>query len=348
MKRICLILLCLCLMPICVSAESYTLARGDALLVPMNEAPWTIWIFSKLGPDHIYDAVNGNDYNGTMFYQINNTVSESLDPGEYIIVKQFPGPNLIKEISYAQRYNYSNFSNEYLVSPFKSIPDIDINGWNPSNVLAEIQNLNKNTDDRLEYATLIVEEPLTVVKSIDRDWNNIYLSGTSNLQTNTTITILWDSDRLVSERDFFFNTFQTYVREKADGTRYWETGINVSFQDLPVGKHWVSVIALNKTTTAAFTVGELYKNQTPTRNETIKYLWDGVIVTPTPEIVNVPVPYEVTVIKTVVITTQPFPKNPLGEEYNPSRVPDVSNVVPPLILILIAMGVLYQGRGRWK
>jgi hypothetical protein len=348
MKLLIVLCLCLCLLPLNVSAQTYTLARGDSLLIPINDAPWTIWIFSKLGVDHMYDVQNADDYKGNMFFQINSTVSESLDPGEYIILKQSPGQNGIKEVSYAQRYNYSNFLNEYLTSPFKGIDDIEINGWMPDQVLQKVQELSSKSDDLLEYDTLIIEDPLTVVKSVDRDWNTIYMYGTSNLQKNSTITILWDADRLVSERDYFFNTFHTYVREKDDGTRYWETGINVSFQELPVGKHWVSVIALNKTTTAGFTVGILEKNDTPIRNETIKYLWDGVIVTPTPEIIKVPVPYEVTVIKTVVITTQPFPKNPLGEEYNPSKVPDISNVVPPLLMVLLALGVLYQGRGRWK
>jgi hypothetical protein len=343
-------IICLCLLPIHISAlgQTYTLARGDSQLIFFDEPYWTIWIFSKLGTDHIYDAHNGEDFNGSVAYRINSTVSESLHPGEYIIVKQYPGQNGIKEVSYAQRYNYSNFMNEYLTSPFKGVDDIDINGWQPHQVLEKVQELAANSDDRLDYDTLIVEDPLTVVKSVDRDWNNIYLYGTSNLQPNTTITILWDADRLVDERDYFFNTFHTFVKEKADGTRYWETGINVSFQDLPVGKHLVSVIALNKTTTAIFNVGELYKNQTPIRNETIKYLWDGVIVTPTPEIIKVPVPYEVTVIKTVVITTQPFPKNPLGEEYNPSKVPNISNTVPIILMVMLAMGVLYQGRNRWK
>jgi hypothetical protein len=351
MKLILFVCLCLCLLPLSVSAlgQTYTLARGDSLLIPFDDTPWTIWIFAKGGTDHIYDAQNSILYNGTMYFQINSTVSESFDPGEYIIMKQYPGRNGIKEVSYAQRYNYSNFSNEYLVSPFKGVPDVDINGLSPANVLSKVQEISKTSDDRLVYDTLIVEDPLTVVKSVDRDWNNIYLYGTSNLQVNSTITILWDADRLVSESDYFFNTFHTYVREKEDGSRYWETGINVSFQELPVGKHWISVIAMNKTTTAAFTVGELEKAQKPLRNETVKYLWDGVIVTPTPEIVHVTVTVPVTVIKTVVITTQPFPKNPLGEEYNPSKVPDISNIVPPLLLVLLAMGVLYQGRNRrWK
>jgi hypothetical protein len=348
MRVLLILIVCLCLIPLSVSAQNYTLARGDSLLIPFNDAPWTIWIFSKLGTDHIYDAHNADDYKGNMFFQINGTESESLHPGEYIIVKQFIGRNGIKEVSYEQRYNYSNFSNEYLTSPFKGVPDIDINGWQPADVLKKVQEITANSDDVLEYDTLIVEDPLTVVKSVDRDWNNIYLYGTSNLQENSSITILWDADRLVSESDYFFNTFHTYVKTKDDGTRYWETGINVSFQDLPVGKHWVSIIALNKTTTAAFTVGELYKNQTPIRNETVKYLWDGVIVTPTPEIIKVPVPYEVTVVKTVVITTQPFPKNPLGEEYNPSKVPNVSNTIPVILMVMLAMGVLYQGRNRWK
>jgi hypothetical protein len=342
-----LLLVSLLLIPAVMAADKpLVLAKGDSLDIPFDDAPWTIWLFSRFGPDHLYDISNTRILNGTYYFHISGDLSESLDPGEYTMIKQYPGYNDIKEISYAQRYNASLQLNEYLTSPFKGVEDIDINGWQPSMVRDKLIELSRDTDDRLDISTLIIEEPLTVVNNIAPDYDRIYLSGISNLQIDTELKILWDSERLVSERDYFFNTFYTKVREDINGRKYWETKINVSVQDLPVGKHWVEVIANGKTTTVAYTVGEFFKNQTPPPMQTIKYLNNGVIVTPTPEIIKVPVPYEVTVIKTVVITTQPFPKNPLGEEYNPSVVPDVSNTAVPLMMMMVAMVVL---RGKiWK
>jgi len=319
--------------PIVSAQSNIILAQGDTFEFPIpygqSVDQTTVWFFSQFGVDHLYDIPITYSENGVGFINLTENQTESFDPGSYKIGIQTVGNNKIKEVKYEERYNASLQQNQYLVSPFKGIEDIDINGWQPNMVLDKLQSLiSTSFDDQLTIINLSVELPLTSIDGLDQiDDNKAELYGHSNLMVGTPIKILWDSERLISAQDYRLNTFYTSIHLDNESRRVWNTTIylNYSIQELPTGKHWVDIIANNKTTRVGFNVGEFFKNQTAPPMAKIKYINDGVVVTPTPVKVEVPIPYEVTVIKTVVIPTQPFPKNALGEVYNPSIIPDYYN-----------------------
>jgi hypothetical protein len=290
-------------------------------------------------------------YNNSGVIILSKNQTEHMDAGDYKIAVQTVGQNKIKEVSYIEYYNNTSLiKNEYLTSPFKKTPDVQINGLQPNMVLDKLKLLINGTyDDKLTIYDLTVEQPIVSILGLDQiDDNTTEIYGTSNLNIGTNLTILWDSDKLVSAQDYRQNTFRSIITDGKNGTHRWSTIMHLynSIQDLSVGKHWVDVITNNKTTRVGFSVLELYKNQTPPPMARIKYMYDGVVVTPTPIIVEKQVPYEVTVVKTVVIPTQPFPKNALGEEYNPSELPDLTKYVYILLGICAVLCVI--GGVLWR
>lgn len=333
--------------PVVVSAEDIVLARGDAITFDMGYQNANLWIFSNNGLDHLYDIPLSRFEDNVGYVDLNASQTEGLDDGTYTVVIHSIGDNGIKEVSYLSKLNASLQKNEYLVSPFKTVNDVDINGLQPHDVMEKLISMRDGTDDVLTFQNLTVEEPLTVIKGIDQiSDDKVFMFGISNLKVGTPIKILWDSDRLVSQQDYRLNTYMSEVYEWENTTqRQWNATLNVSVQELPAGKHWVDLIANEKTTRVSYNAAERWENQTPPPMQKIRYLNDGVVVTPTPEKVEVPVyvDREVTVIQTVIITTPPFPKNALGEEYNPYDVVDMSKYAFLLIAGLLALVVLRKG-----
>ena len=351
-------------------------ARGDNVTFDVGHDPGSVWVFAFSGMDGLYDVnttyhvnttdvryfasnttdeINKTTYNETIYYfelQANQTAS--LDPGEYDLVLQKVGDNKIKEAFYSERYNVTSWTTDnpvidkYIVSPFKSVKDININGFQAQMVEQVLYNMTAGSDDILIKTNMTVEEPLTAVREIDQiNDDQIYIYGTSNLKVGTNVSILWDAERQVSSADYKKNTYYAVVQpgnatEGREQERWFGEKLNVTIQDLPPGNHWVEVTANGLVTRYKYTVGELYRNQTPPPMQKIRYLNDGVIVTPTPVTIEVPVEVtrEVTVIQTVVIPTQPFPKNALGEEYDPTKTPDINITWMGLPAIGILVGLM--------
>jgi hypothetical protein len=324
------------------------LGRGDSMNLTLGNRLATTWIFSKAGTDALYDLKYTSKANGNYFFTLTPDKSMSLNAGSYWVVLQYNGPNALKEVSYNQSVNISGALQRYLTSPYKSVKDVPISGLQPSMVYNALKEMIKTTaDDKLVEWDMEVQEPNTVIRAIDQvDDNTVYIAGTSNLRVGTPISLLWDEERQVSNLDIRENTFTTNVTP-ANGTsiNQWSLEADVDLQNMPVGRHWVAVTAGGLTTRTYHDIREGFGNGTiPT--PTIRYLDSGVVVTPTPMTVieTKEVTVIQTVIQTVVITTQPFPKNALGEEYNPSEKPSVDGLVFPLACVGIAILVLRKAR----
>jgi hypothetical protein len=334
--------LAVCLLLLLVSVASASnnsviLARGEELVLPLPiglNNHTTYWLFSDYGMDHYYDLpiLLYQNNSGVIILEKNQTKGMSI--GEYTVGIQTVGKNEVKEVSYREKNNIiSPVKDEFLVSPFKDVSDIDINGLSPSVVLIKLKVLiNQSIDDKLTFMNLTVEEPITIIKGLNQlDNETAEIYGTSNLNIGTYITIYWDSDRLISAEDYRKNTFHAVIVEGKNNTHIWSTKmrLNDSIQQLPVGKHWVDVIVNDRTTRVGFDVLELYKNQTPPPMAKIKYLSDGSVSPPEPVIIEKRVPYEVKVIETVTIVqpTPNYPKNALGKEYNPYLLPDMTGIM---------------------
>jgi hypothetical protein len=348
MKYLAIVALALLLfIPIAVSAEDIVLARGDSITITTGYQNANVWVFSNSGLDHIYDVPLSRFENNTGYVDFNSSQTEALDDGRYTVVIHSIGDNGIKEVSYLSKLNASLQKNEFLVSPFKTVKDVEINGLQPHDVMEKLIEMRDGTDDVLTFQNLTVEEPLTVINGLDQiNDDKVFVFGISNLAVGTPIKILWDSDRLVSQQDYRLNTYMSSVYAWNNSTqRRWNATLNVSIQDLPPGKHWIDLISNEKVTRVAYNAAERWENQTPPPEQKIRYLNNGVVVTPTPEIKEVPVyvDREVTVIQTVVITTQPFPKNALGEEYNPYEVLDMSKYAFALAACLVGLIILKKG-----
>jgi hypothetical protein len=347
MRVLAIIAIALMLIPFAVSAEDMVLARGDTITINTGYQNSNVWVFSNNGLDHLYDIPLTRFVNNTGYVDINSTQTSAFDPGQYTVVIQSIGDNGIKEVSYLEKYNASLMKNEYLVSPFKDVKDVDINGLQPHDVMEKLIEMRDGTDDVLTFSNLTVEEPLTALTGLDQITDTqVFVFGVSNLKVGTPMKIIWDSDRLVSQQDYRLNTYTSEVYAWDNSSqRRWNATLNVSIQDLPVGKHWVDIIANGKTTRVAYDASERWDNQTPPPPQKIRYLSSGVIITPTPEIKEVPVYVDRTVIQTVItyITTPPFPRNALGEEYNPYEVMDMSKYIFGTLAGLVVLIILKKG-----
>jgi hypothetical protein len=331
---------CFLLLLVLVSATSaanntITLARGEELVLPLpigltNHT--TYWLFSDYGMDHYYDLPILLYQNNSAVIILEKNQTKLMAIGDYTVAIQTVGKNEVKEVGYKQKDNIiSPVKDEFLVSPFKDIQDIDINGLSPSVVLTKLKMLiNQSIDDKLTFMALTVEEPVTIIKGLNQlDNETAEIYGTSNLNIGTYITIYWDIDRLVSAEDYRKNTFHAVIVEGNNNTHIWSTKmhLNDSIQQLPVGKHWIDVVVNERTSRIGFDVLEIYKNQTPPPMAKIKYLGDGNIAPPDPIIIEKPVPVEVRVIETVIQPTPNYPKNAMGKEYNPYLVPDMTGIM---------------------
>ncbi len=354
MKRYLTVLFMLACMCACTSAESILLARGDSLEHGIGTDPVSIWIFSNNELDHIYDISATQNTEGQYFIILTPEQSDSLQPGKYTILLQNNGINTLKEAKYATTTDAWNVTHEYLVSPYKSVKDIQIDGLQPNQVrtkLIEMITASGTSDDKYSELGMEIQAPYTVINSVEQ-YNDtaVHIAGTTNLKSGSDITIIWNEDQLVSAQDKRLNTFTTSAYAAADSDiRTWGRNITADIQSLSPGKHWVAVEAGGLTTRVAITIYSTF-NSTEIHLEPIKYLNSGVIVTPTPQIIEKEVIREVTVIQTVItiITTQPFPHNALDEEYNPVTVPDVSVIIVPAFALLGAIMVLKVGSGHWR
>lgn len=353
-KWVCFLLLLLCL-PACVNAipvndtglstngQTSYLARGDAMNLALGNRMATVWILSKAGTGALYDMRYTSKSNGTYYFALTPEQSMSLPSGSYWVVLQSNGPNAIKEVSYNESVNISGVRLAYLTSPYKGVKDLPITGLQPSMIYTKLQEMVKTTiDDKLTEWSLEVQEPKTVIRSIDQiNESAVYIAGVSNLREGTPVSVLWDEERQVTQQDIRKNTFTTTVVPSNSTINQWAVSADVDLQNMPVGRHWVSVTANGITTRTYYDIREKFGNGTvPT--PTIRYLDNGVVVTPTP--VTVIETKEVTVIqtviKTVVITTKPFPRSALDEEYDPSVKPSVDNLIIPLGGVGVALFVL--------
>jgi RNAse (barnase) inhibitor barstar len=266
----------------------------------------------------------------------------------YTLVIQRFGKNGFKEASYKEKYDLLGQLNSSLLSPFKNVPDINIKGLQPNMVQEKLKEMvAQGIDDYLEYKNLEVQNPYTYVKGLDQgDNNTIYIYGITNLNPGNIIKIIWDSEQQVSEKDFAINTHLSVVTQGSNYTNLWNVKFTTDIQNLPVGIRWVDITAKNKTSRISFRVYEIDKPQIAPPLMKIRYLDGGIVVTPTPKIVEVRVPYEVTVIQTVVIPTPTYPNDAFGVVYNPYKQQNTDNYIVPLLFIGLALIIL---RGKlWK
>lgn len=343
--------MCMCLTASAADSNTILLARGDSLSHAIGNMPVDLWLFSNPGLSHLYDISAMPDEDGIYQFNLTPDQSASLSPGKYSIIAQYPGEDTYNIVHYEEKVNVSGASLSYLVSPFRNVKDVSLDGLQPHQVKEKLMQMINASDDGYTELSLEVQEPHTYINAIEQ-WNEsaVRVTGYTNLQDGTKIKILWDEDKLVSAQDYRLNTFYTYASAASDSDiRTFGTNISVNMDELSDGKHWVAVEAGGLVTRVAINVGISF-NQSEIRMEPIKYLWNGVVVTPTPIIIEKPVYIDRTVIQTVItiITTQPFPKNALGEEYDPTKVPDVSAAIIPIGAGLLAIVVLKKGQGNWK
>lgn len=354
----------------------YIVARGDSAYIPSGSTPATVWIFADSGEvtSHVYDSnttpVLKERYDGvnrTVIqyieheYILSENISNSLDIGKYTLLFQRNGANTIKEISYRNKPDSLGNPHDFLVSPYKDVKDIPLEGRQQRMIRDLFLNMiETSSDDEIEEQTLIIESPSLIITDVAQseivqstykqgNKSEVYVAGETNLKSGTRIAIVWDEEKTIAEKSFDVNTFFFNATSKdATQPRTFNGTLKVYLEELVVGeqRYWITASAGGITSRVSFVLHESFNSTI--KPQPIRYIDGGIIVTPTPLIIEKIVKeivYQPTYIE-IPIPTQPFPKNALGEEYDPTKIPDLRNIIPPLIFI--CLGVMALTARRWK
>ena len=129
--------------------SDYLITRGDPFVISIFQ-PEKIWIFGRNGNVYDYDTFGKN-------VTLDRTVTQSLEPGQYYILHQYPGINSQDDVRYSS-------GKLQWKSDWSGIQNIDISGSQPLLVKNQIATALSQTDDTYFIQKAEVEEPTVTIE----------------------------------------------------------------------------------------------------------------------------------------------------------------------------------------
>jgi hypothetical protein len=309
------------------------LAHGDTLAyVAPNNTYSRVWVFGPGGIVYDYPTVDN-------VVQFKEDVFRNIPPGDYNVLIIQPGPNGIVEEYYDPAWKPERFSNDTwpaIISPFRDVDPININGMPPLMVqdLLE-QRVMNSRDDVINKWKLTVQEPEIQIMQINQIitsenlvWVNI--RGYTNVVNNTELTIKFDAG--TPGYGMTGPDISTIAKGTEDpgAWRQFNSMFLVNFKDISPGPHSYTMTSPQgaSATVPIYKRVELPAHYVP--NQTLEFFDNSPFIPkPTPEIVEKVVEKEVIKYQTVI------EKEPL--DY-PTLAYNVSIWLIPL-LIAIPVGI---------
>jgi hypothetical protein len=177
-----------------------------------------LWLYTGNYATLIYgEPIEMN--NGTYIIRINKSVS--LSPGKYRLFMQFSGDNNIQEVLFDKEMNR-------LFSPWRYPKPIDVSSniaAVPGQISQYCTDNKKYCDDTFMNSTLIVESSFIKLSEQYQTQNDekditkngmLYVGGTTNLGTSTTINVTLDyvqtvTAKITSKNAYGYNVWSAYL-----------------------------------------------------------------------------------------------------------------------------------------
>lgn len=358
--------------------DNIVIARGDSgnfeYLMDIS-TPGHLWLFGggeiNGGTDMKLD-IPLNRTNNLYSYEFTSEFTNDLDYGNYSGYLQFDGINGFQDCYYVPDYK-EPFTTPYpvLESPYKAISTVSINGAVPMQVkerFEKMTNPSTYSDDILIPITMEVRYPEIWIYDYYEMNDKIYVSGTTTLNANATMTAIIDPDHYALTKDINANTYPAIISGNINGIRDFDIVMPVNWDELSIGNHDIKFEAygfnnsLHVTQNMVLPVSDIWvmPAPTPVRAKVIveEYGWHQV----TPVVTTATATATPTAIETpynagniTVDGSTPTPVQTVNVTYTKTTVPtpvktrDSNIYIPlPVELVLIAIGISAFGLRRLK
>ena len=218
---------------------------------------------------------------------------QTLEPGTYTAIVQYPGKNTIFEVGYSKVVGDIE-TKEELTSPWVGVPPTDVFGSQPRSVMLELKKRIATTDDTFKEYRIEVANPIIEMVSVDETYQGgkdvLDIRGYTNVAKGTGLAFVMDKDKQ-SERTIRANTYMETVQGNVSNQwRYFQVIIPIDYETIPVGQHFITAsTVIGGSQTIPFYVYDLPAGQ-ETPNATIKYVAGDIFVAPVTVAITVPVP----------------------------------------------------------
>jgi len=291
----------------------YLLARGDDFSIS-GDTIQKIWIFGRNTPLYDYETDNGD-------LTYNQSITETMEPGSYYLMKHFPGKNGDFDVRYFDdRIQWKN--------KWSGIVNVDVPGIQPLMVADMVAKSINKTDDEFVLYKLEVQAPSVTIEGFsevpittrysryeeyrtEEGFVSLFdVRGYTNFVPGTVITVTLDPTRRtpLDIAQFTFNT--TAKRQDGGSMSYYRVYVPIVWDDMTVGMHTLEVSSRFGTKMYYDFPISVLPEDSFKPNATVKYTGDRNpwVPTPTPEV-------QITIIEKRVVVTQTIlvPVTPTNE-----------------------------------
>ena len=252
------------LKPVILGPWQYLVARGDSPSWSINANrtdPCHLWVFGD-NPD-LLDVRLAND-NYTYMVNLTSGNTLGLKPGTYPSYLQFNGNNSIQDIYFADMTLDTPYDDTF-------VPDVPVTYWNLSKAKEQYDTLAQTMpyyDDVIIPVSVVVEDPGMSVTNVEQDQDKLWISGVTNWDSGTEITLVLDPGQYPLPKDRRAHTWLSWARGGIDERRTFSTALKISAGDIAVGPHDIEM-TVNDTgnltiSTYNFWRSDVYVMPTPT------------------------------------------------------------------------------------
>jgi hypothetical protein len=223
-----------------------------------------VWIW--MDTDEFYDIPVPNE-NSEYFISFNETQTIAMKAGNYVAYLQFDGPNNIQDVYYDESTMSLKSIYNLQIAPDSALSENTLFN-NSSGKFDQYTSSIRYYDDIIIPVSISVKEPAIWITAISQENNKVYISGTTSMKANTSITLKLDPEQHPRQIDSTAFTWETTARGTPDAVRTFETALAFDWTELSIGRHHID---LQKTgdpdfpvTSYEFRRGDIYVTPTPT------------------------------------------------------------------------------------
>lgn len=332
-----------------VKGPDILLARGDPLDYYTNETDIWYWLFGPVyEPAPLMYGLHNDPNSSTI---LNESMSQSLTPGDYNILIQSAGNNSVREVYYESGVTANGTPWKNLDSPWKKVKAVSVDGLMPQMVMQRLLKLGNDTefsDDKFLNFSMSVQDPMIRITDVyETDNDELYIHGLTNAPSGSNVTLILDPDNQVTAKDRKRNSVNVTATGEVNALRQFTGYLPLRWDELSIGMH--TVRAINNQGTSMDTQRRISMDWSQPEVTPVPYKYvlsdDGLrkykfkpTPTPTPQIVYVDRYIEKIIVINVTqnVTAEPTP-TPVPTETDVHPLP----MFPFIALIATAIGAAF-------